>query len=101
MWLAFLINLTAYPASGGLLPYAARNIYRVDATGLGWLVAAFAFGGLLASMGMVLTGGTRRPRGSAFVFTAVWSADLLGFRRPAKLRDRIHGLLGVMLEYIE
>src|SRR4029077_5590385 len=28
MWLAFLINLTAYPASGGLLPYVARNVYR-------------------------------------------------------------------------
>ena len=44
MWLAFLINLTAYPASGGLLPYVARSIYHVDATGLGWLVASFSFG---------------------------------------------------------
>ena len=79
MWLAFLINLTAYPASGGLLPYAARTIYRVDATGLGWLVAAFAFGGLLASMVMVLTGGTRRPERSTFICTAVWYAILLGF----------------------
>ncbi|HTO10709.1 MAG TPA: MFS transporter [Candidatus Binatia bacterium] len=79
MWLAFLINLTAYPASGGLLPYVARNVYRVDATGLGWLVAAFAFGGLLASMAMVLTGGTRRPERSTFVCTAVWYAILLGF----------------------
>ena len=79
MWLAFLINLTAYPASGGLLPYVARNIYRVDATGLGWLVASFAFGGLLASMVMVVTGGTRRPERSTFICTAVWYAILLGF----------------------
>ena len=79
MWLAFLINLTAYPASGGLLPYVARNIYRVDATGLGWLVASFAFGGLLASMAMVMTGGTRRPERSTFICTAVWYAILLGF----------------------
>jgi MFS family permease len=79
MWLAFLINLTAYPASGGLLPYVAREIYRVDATGLGWLVASFAFGGLLASMVMVLTGGSRRPERSTFVCTAVWYAILLGF----------------------
>ena len=79
MWLAFLINLTAYPASGGLLPYVARNVYRVDATGLGWLVASFAFGGLLASMVMVLTGGTRRPERSTFICTAVWYAILLGF----------------------
>ena len=47
MWLAFLINLTAYPASGGLLPYVARSVYHVDATGLGWLVASFSLGGLL------------------------------------------------------
>jgi hypothetical protein len=35
MWLAFLINLTAYPISGGLLPYVARQVYGVDATGPG------------------------------------------------------------------
>ena len=45
MWLAFLINLTAYPASSGLLPYVARRVYEVDATGLGWLVASFSLGG--------------------------------------------------------
>jgi MFS family permease len=57
MLLAFLINLSAYPASSGLLPYIARQVYGVDATGLGWLVASFAVGGLLASIAMVLTGG--------------------------------------------
>src|SRR5262249_52319378 len=35
MLLAFLINLTAYPASSGLLPYVAQQIYHVDARGLG------------------------------------------------------------------
>src|SRR5215471_17608355 len=33
MWLAFLVNLTAYPATHGLLPYVARTIYQVDARG--------------------------------------------------------------------
>ena len=50
MWLAFLVNLTAYPAFGGLLPYVARNIYGADANGLGWLVASFSVGALLGSM---------------------------------------------------
>ncbi|HWN13802.1 MAG TPA: MFS transporter, partial [Candidatus Dormibacteraeota bacterium] len=72
MWLAFLINLTAYPASGGLLPYVARSVYHVDATGLGWLVASFSLGGLLASMTMVTTGGWRRPERATLVYTAVW-----------------------------
>jgi len=79
MWLAFLINLTAYPASGGLLPYVARSVYHVDATGLGSLVASFSLGGLLASMTMVTTGGWRRPERATLVYTAVWYALLLGF----------------------
>jgi MFS family permease len=79
MWLAFLINLTAYPVSGGLLPFVAKNVYQVDATGLGWLVASFAFGGLLASLTVVLTGGPRRPERSTLLHTLFWYALLLGF----------------------
>jgi MFS family permease len=79
MWLAFLINLTAYPASSGLLPYVARRVYEVDATGLGWLVASFSLGGLLASIIMVVTGGPRRPERSTLVYSAIWYVRLLGF----------------------
>ena len=35
MWLAFLVNLTAFPMTSGLLPYVARDIYHIDQTGLG------------------------------------------------------------------
>jgi len=79
MWLAFLINLTAYPVSGGLLPYVARQVYMVDATGLGFLVVSFSLGGLLASITVVMTGGSRRPERSTLVHTAIWYALLLGF----------------------
>jgi MFS family permease len=79
IWLAFLINLTAYPVSGGLLPYVAQRIYQVDATGLGWLVAAFSLGGLLASIGVVVTGGPRHPERTTLVHTVLWYALLLGF----------------------
>jgi predicted MFS family arabinose efflux permease len=79
MLLAFLINLTAYPVSGGLLPYAAQRVYHVDATGLGFLVASFACGGLLASLLIVVTGGPRHAERSTLVCTAVWYALLLGF----------------------
>jgi len=79
MLLAFLVNLTAYPTSGGLLPYAAQRVYHVDATGLGLLVASFSFGGLLASITMVLRGGPRCPERTTLVHTAVWYALLLGF----------------------
>jgi hypothetical protein len=51
LWLAFLVNMTAYPLTSGLLPYVAMDIYHVDQTGLGYLIASFAFGGLLGSVG--------------------------------------------------
>jgi len=79
MWLAFLINLTAYPVSSGLLPYVAKHVYLVGATGLGWLAASFAFGSLLGSIVTVVTGGPRRPERSMLIYTAIWYAILLGF----------------------
>jgi MFS family permease len=85
MLLAFLVNLTAYPVSGALLPYAAQRVYHVDATGLGWLVASFSFGGLLASLSLVLTGGLRRPERAMLVHTAIWYALLLGFGHATSL----------------
>ncbi len=94
MWLAFLINLTAYPVSNGLLPYVAKNIYLVDARGLGWLVASFAFGGLLGSIATVATGGPRRPERSMLVCTAIWYAVLLGFGHAGSLGA---GLIALVL----
>jgi len=79
MCLAFLVNLTAYPVSGGLLPYVARNIYLIDATGLGSLVAGFSVGALLGSIAMVVTGGPRRPERSTIINIAIWYALLLAF----------------------
>ena len=79
MWLAFLVNLTAYPVSVGLLPYVARAIYLIDANGLGSLVASFSFGALLGSIAMVATGGPRHPERSTIINIAVWYALLLGF----------------------
>lgn len=85
MWLAFLVNLTAYPASNGLLPYVARKVYLVDATGLGWLVASFSLGGLLASITIVITGGARHPARTTLIFTALWYALLLVFGHARSL----------------
>lgn len=92
--LAFLINLTAYPASNGLLPYAAQRVYQVDATGLGWLVASFATGGLLASIAMVVTGGPRRPQRATLVCTAIWYVLLLVF---GQIRTLGAGLVTLVL----
>jgi MFS family permease len=85
MWLAFLINLTAYPASGGLLPYIAQRVYHVDATGLGWLAAAFSFGALLASIAMVVTSGPSHPERYTLVHTVLWYGLLLAFAHVPSL----------------
>ena len=53
MWLAFLVNLTVFPVSHGILPYVAKSIYQVDESGLSHLVASYAFGALLGSITMV------------------------------------------------
>jgi len=79
MWLAFLINLTAYPISSGLLPYVAKRVFLVDATGLGWLAASFALGSLMGSIATVATGGPRRLARSMLVYTAIWYAILFAF----------------------
>jgi MFS family permease len=94
MWLAFLINLTAYPMTNGLLPYVAKRIYMVDATGLGWLVASFSLGALLGSIATVVTGGARHPERAVLVYTAIWFVVLLGF---GHVRSLPVGLLALLL----
>ena len=82
MWLAFLVNLTAYPLSSGLLPYVAREIYFIDQTGLGYLAASFAMGALLGSM-VVSQRSTIRPGRAMILATLAWYLALLAFVRVA------------------
>lgn len=79
--LAFLVNLTAYPMTSGLLPYVARDVYHVDQTGLGYLIASFAFGSLLGSVLISVVGRSIRPARMMIVFALVWYAMLLAFVR--------------------
>jgi hypothetical protein len=93
MLLAFLFNFTAYPMTGGLLPYVAKRVYMVDATGLGWLVASFSCGALLGSLTMVITGGSRRPERAVLVYGVIWYALLLAFGQVRSLGPGIVLLL--------
>ena len=47
--MALLFNFTAFPLTNGLLPYVARDVYHIDQTGLGYLIASVAFGALLGA----------------------------------------------------
>jgi predicted MFS family arabinose efflux permease len=78
MWIAFLVNLTAYPFTGNLLPYIARNVHHTDQTGLGYLSASFAFGALGASMVLSNFGGAKLAR-LMIMSTACWYVLLIVF----------------------
>jgi predicted MFS family arabinose efflux permease len=79
LWLAFLVNLTAYPLTSGLLPYVAKDVYHADQTGLGYLIASFASGALLGSIAISMAGRTIRPARMMVVFALAWYAMLLVF----------------------
>jgi hypothetical protein len=79
MWLAFLVNLTAFPLTSGLLPYIARDVYHIDETGLGTLVASFAVGSLLGSIALSLAGWMIRPARMMVIFALAWYAGLAIF----------------------
>ncbi len=72
MLLAFLVNFAAYPLTGSLLAYVAKDIYRMDQTGLGWLIACFAGGALSGSILVSLYGAHIRPARTMIVCTLVW-----------------------------
>jgi predicted MFS family arabinose efflux permease len=79
MWLAFLVNLTAFPLTSGLLPYVAKDVYHIDQTGLGTLMASFALGSLIGSVVVSLSGRALRAARMMIVFALGWYAMLLVF----------------------
>jgi Na+/melibiose symporter-like transporter len=88
--LAFLVNLLAYPLSGGLLPHVARNVYGTDQTGLGYLSASFATGALLSSIFLSARGAMVPPGRGILVASATWFALLAAF---AFVRDAALGIV--------
>ncbi len=86
MAVAALVNLTAFPFSGGLMPYIARDVFQFDQRGLGWLVASFAGGALAGSLLMGALGGRLRPGRTMLLACGAWYLCLAGFvatRQPA------------------
>src|ERR1051325_7783858 len=79
MWLAFLVNLTAFPLTSGLLPYVAKDLYGMGQTGLGTLVASTALGSLLGSVAVSLAGRVIRPARMMILFALAWYLALLLF----------------------
>jgi MFS family permease len=94
MWLAFMVNLTAYPFSHGLLPYVAKTLYSLDENGLGQLVAAYASGALIGSLIVAWTGGFRRPARFMLINMLLWYSLLLVF---GQLQTQATGMLVLLM----
>lgn len=94
MWLAFLVNLCGYPLTNGLLPYVVKQIYGADQTWLGYLVAGYAAGALVASLVMAATGWPARPLRAVIVGIIAWYALLMLF---GQVRDAGLGLALLVL----
>ena len=89
MLMAFLVNLTAFPISHGLLPFVAKDIYLLDANGLAQLMAAYAVGAMVGSLALAWSGRTSRSR-VVVVGILVWYVLLLVF---AQTSTQIEGLV--------
>jgi hypothetical protein len=79
--LAFLVNMTAFPLTSGLMPFVARDVYHVNQEGLGYLIASFATGALLGSITVTLLGRAIRPARMMLGFALAWYGILLVFVR--------------------
>jgi len=90
MWLAFSVNLTAYPMTHGLLPYVAREVYRIDEIGLGHLVAAFATGALVGSIAMAVGLRSGRPARLMLLTALAWYLLLLLF---GQVQSKLPGIV--------
>ncbi len=94
MAVAFLVNLLAFPFALGLLPYAAKNIFLTNQTGLGFLGASFAFGGLLASLTLSSHKFKLRASQTMIIASVAWFALDLVFAFTSNLYV---GMLVLML----
>jgi MFS family permease len=79
MFMAFLVNLTAFPLTNGLLPVVARDVYGGDENGLAQMVAVFAVGALVGSMIMAAVVNSRRPERFMMITMVGWYVLLILF----------------------
>ena len=85
MSLAALVNLTAFPLSGGLMPYIARDVFHLNQQGLGWMVASFASGAFIGSISLSLFGARVRPARTMLATSIAWYLCLIGFALSTSL----------------
>lgn len=77
--LAFLVNLTVFPFSLGLLPYVAREVYGGNEIDLAYLAASVGIGAIVASLGVSRLAKTMRPARAMIMFAIAWHVLVIAF----------------------
>jgi len=85
VWYAFLFNFAVFPLTNGLMPYAARDIFGTDQTGLGYLIASVAAGAFIGSIIMTRSGLRMELARIMIVAAVVWHILVLIFAQMTEL----------------
>src|SRR3954451_19357436 len=85
VWYSFLFNFASFPLSNGLMPYAARDIFGTDQTGLGYLIASVAAGAFIGSIIMTRSGLRMELARIMIVAAVVWHILVLIFAQITEL----------------
>jgi MFS family permease len=93
VWYAFLFNFAVFPLTNGLMPYAARDIFHTDQTGLGYLVASVAVGAFIGSIGMTRWGTRIELAKMMIVAAVIWHILVLVFAQTTTLESGIAMLI--------
>ena len=85
VWYALLFNFAVFPLTNGLMPYAARDIFHTDQTGLGYLIASVACGAFVGSIGMTRSGMKMELARIMIVAAVIWHILVLIFAQMTTL----------------
>jgi len=85
VWYAFLFNFAVFPLTNGLMPYAARDIFGTDQTGLGYLIASVAAGAFIGSIIMTRSGIRMELPRIMIVAAVIWHVLVLIFAQMTTL----------------
>ena len=93
MWLAFLINMCAFPLVTGLMPYVAKSVFGTDQAGFGYLVAGLASGALCGSIALSIAGERMRVERIMIGSMVAWYVMLIAFGQVTDMTMGIGCLL--------
>src|SRR4029079_7187234 len=85
VWYAFLFNFAVFPVTNGLMPYAARDIFFTDQTGLGYLMASVASGAFVGSILMTRSGIKTELARIMIVAAVIWHIVVIIFAKMTPL----------------